>query len=52
MFSDGDPRSNRVWFVWLANLCGLQVEILQLEQGLARARQRVGEMRKIWYQED
>ncbi|KAJ6132843.1 hypothetical protein N7471_008058 [Penicillium samsonianum] len=29
-----------------------QVEILQLENGLARARQRLGEMRKISYQED
>ncbi|CAI7667759.1 unnamed protein product [Penicillium manginii] len=29
-----------------------QVEILQLENGLARARQRLGEMRKISYQEE
>jgi hypothetical protein len=29
-----------------------QVEILQLENSLARARQRLGEMRKISYQED
>ncbi|OJJ84183.1 putative cytoskeleton assembly control protein Sla2 [Aspergillus glaucus CBS 516.65] len=29
-----------------------QVEILQLENGLSRARQRLGEMRKISYQED
>ncbi|KAE8148541.1 ANTH domain-containing protein [Aspergillus avenaceus] len=29
-----------------------QVEILQLENNLARARQRLGEMRKISYQED
>ncbi|KAL9006586.1 MAG: hypothetical protein Q9180_009754, partial [Flavoplaca navasiana] len=29
-----------------------QVEILQLENNLAQARQRLGEMRKISYQED
>lgn len=29
-----------------------QVEILQLENSLGRARQRLGEMRKISYQED
>jgi hypothetical protein len=30
----------------------LQVEILQLENSLARARTRLGEMRKISYQEE
>lgn len=30
----------------------LQVEILQLENALAAARNRLGEMRKISYQED
>lgn len=30
----------------------MQVEILQLENNLARARTRLGEMRKISYQED
>ena len=30
----------------------LQVKILQLENDLAQARQRLGEMRKISYQEE
>ena len=33
-------------------LSDLQVEILQLENSLSQARQRLGEMRKISYQED
>lgn len=31
---------------------GLQVEILQLENALSSARSRLGEMRKISYQEE
>jgi len=31
--------------------CLIQVEILQLENNLAAARQRLGEMRKVSYQE-
>lgn len=34
------------------NVMALQVEILQLENNLAQARQRLGEMRKISYQEE
>lgn len=36
---------------YFTNLSALQVEILQLENSLAAARQRLGEMRKISYQE-
>ena len=39
----------------IANMCffiSLQVEILQLENALSAARHRLGEMRKISYQED
>lgn len=39
----------RVYAYWWGSL---QVEILQLENSLARARQRLGEMRKISYQEE
>lgn len=34
------------------DFCAPQVEILQLENSLNAARHRLGEMRKISYQED
>jgi hypothetical protein len=37
---------------WFGNHADdVQVEILQLENNLAQARQRLGEMRKVSYQE-
>lgn len=47
------PSPFRPVFTTFANyLLLLQVEILQLENSLARARTRLGEMRKISYQEE
>lgn len=47
------PLPSHPLFSTLANhLLVLQVEILQLENSLARARTRLGEMRKISYQEE